>query len=1021
MPRPSEADMISKNLSEVFIEESRHVTNLLEYISESPFNSNDSKSYIDRIRSEKHSFAENFIKEYSLSTKEGVAIICIVESLLRIPDKATAKELINDKLKGKNWKDHLGKSDSLFINASSWGLLLTGGIVDLSTSGFTLSKLINKIGEPVILSAIKKAIKIISNEFILGNNFAEALKNAKKPEQKGYLFSIDILGESSRSKKQADYYFDEYVKTINQLAKSNKESDRIDKSIHSGNGLSIKLSAIHPRVVYKKYELLKQQLLPRLINLIELCRKGDILITFDAEESFRQDIYLKILTDLITHEKLRDFEGIGLVLQAYQKRTFYTLDYVIELARKTGKRIPVRLVKGAYWDSEIKFCQEYGLPGYSVFTRKEYTDLSYVACAKKMLNDNSLIYPQFATHNANTIVAIQNIAKGKEFEFQKLQGMGCSLYDKLIEEGYRCRIYAPIGLYADLLAYLMRRLLENGANSSFVNMVYDRNKSIDELTKDPISVSKSSIDSLLNNIPLPQEIWGSARKNSIGYDIGFKEHFDDISRAITKYDDATYKPVSIIYGKEIDASSSELAKAQLKHALDVANNGFATWGRLIVTERSAIIRRIGDSFHENRHELYSLLMKEAGKNIEDSISEVREAIDFAYYYAYMAEQLCGNPINLPVITGERNTLTWHPRGIFACISPWNFPLAIFAGQVIAALATGNVVLAKPSENTPLIAAYAVRLMHMAGVHKNALHLLNIGGKQMSENILSNNLIKGVCFTGSNNVALSISRTLAARDTAIAPIIAETGGQNCMIVDSSALLEQATDSIVQSAFGSVGQRCSALRVLYIQEEIFEPLINLVIGAMNKLKIGNTRDFSNDIGPVISDMAKKELENHIKNITKHKSCSVIAVHKSYEDSNLNHGNFFVPHIVKITNIKDIKQENFGPILHVLSYKKQDLDKVIDEINSTGFGLTFGIQSRIDGRVEYITSRIKAGNIYANRTIIGAMVGTHPFGGENDSGTGFKAGGPHYLMKFMTERVSVINTSAIGGNVELLKKGN
>lgn len=1034
MPQ-SNLDKIHQNISKYeFFDEKECVQNLLSNIKiENEQHAKIQKraiEYVEHIKSTKSSLTESFIHEYSLSNEEGVAIMCLAESLLRIPDSKTAKELISDKLKDKNWIEHAGKSKSTFVNASTWGLVLTGKVIDFTRSKFDLGGIVKKLGQPVILAAVKRAIKMISNEFILGENLEEALKNAKDEVKKGYKISFDILGESSRTDEQAEYYYNEYIKAIAEIA---KHSDK-NAPIYENHNLSVKLTALHPRVNYKKYEQLKSELLPKLVKIVELCKNANISLSFDAEESFRQDIYLKILTDLITHEKFNDFEGIGFVIQGYSKRTFHLIDYIVELAKQTKKRMLVRLVKGAYWDGEVKFCQEYGMPNYPLFTKKEFTDVSYIACAQKLLANNDLIYAQFATHNAHTIATIENLGQGKQYEFQKLQGMGGVLHDKVLANGSRSRIYAPVGKYEDLLAYLMRRLLENGANSSFVNMIADESKTINELVESPIAKAMKSLNEEFK-VPLPKDIWGM-RDNSLGYDLGYKSHYELISSEIAKFKDKKYEAYSIIEGKKVVGKTSKevirpnnhkeilgtLSKASdkdLLNALEGAENAFASWSAKSGSERAKVLHKFADLMWENRFELYSLLINEAGKNIDDSISEVREAIDFAHYYAMRAVELIDTPIKLPSYTGEENYLSWHPRGVFVCISPWNFPLAIFVGQILAALVTGNTVLAKPAENTSLIATFASELLLKSGVDKVAYHLLVASGRQISEQILTSNKVRGVCFTGSNETAARINLTLAERKGAsLASLIAETGGQNCMIVDSSALLEQTADAIVHSAFGSVGQRCSALRIAFIQEEIYEPLIKLIIGSMNQLRIGDTADLFYDMGAAISHESSKELQEHVDLITKKKGCKLLAVHKDHKSKNHKDGSYFVPHLIAISKIQDVEKENFGPILHVISYKASELDEVIEKINNTGFGLTFGVQSRIEDKIEYIASRIKAGNIYANRTMIGAQVGTHPFGGENNSGTGFKAGGPHYLMKFMTERAVIKNMTAIGGNLELLR---
>lgn len=1023
-------DLYLKVSENAFVNEEKHVKQLIDVLELSSAQFAKIKinaaNLVEYIRNAKHSGVESFMNEYSLSTEEGVAIMCLAESLLRIPDSATATALIADKLRNRNWKSHIGKSGSTFVNASTWGLLLTGKIVNLSESKFSLAKLVNKLGEPVILQSVKQAIKMLSNIFIMGSDMASALKNAKSYIKQGYKLSFDILGESSRTTEQAEHYYKQYVKAISDISKFKVKGDIYDQL-----NISVKLTALHPKVLLNKEEQVIKELLPKLVHLCKLARDAGVSVSFDAEEATRLDIYLKILHALVTHNEFKDYPGIGYVIQAYGRRAFYVIDVITALAKKTNKKIPVRLVKGAYWDSEIKASQELGLPSYPVFTRKEYTDVSFLACAQKMLINDDMIYSQFATHNAYTIAAIKEMAGRKRFEFQKLQGMGNQLHDKVLASGSNSRIYAPVGKYEDLLAYLMRRLLENGANSSFVNIVSNKKISIDEVVENPVNKARRSLE-YPATLPEPANIYGEVRRNSSGHDLGVSMDFNDLYQKTAAFFSTEYEAVSIIDGKEKIADKANCKEVsepanhaktvgkiyradekQLHEALEIADKFNDKWAATNVEVRAKALEDYGDLLGKHRHELYALLIRESGKSIEDAIAEVREAIDFAYYYANQARKLCGEVTILPGYTGESNELTMHPRGTFVCISPWNFPLAIFSGQILAALATGNTVIAKAAESTSLIAYKAIKLLHQAGIPTKSLSIVFASGKYISEVLLKDHRVKGVCFTGSTATAYSINRTLAARDTAIAPFIAETGGQNAMIIDSSALLEQASDAIIRSAFGSIGQRCSALRVAYIQEEIFQPLLDMVIGATNELKIGDTRDFSVDIGPVISNDSKKDLIAHIKEMKKH----VLAIHKSSTDKPLEKGSFFVPHIIRIKGIADVKKENFGPILHVVPYKSSELENIINDINNTGFGLTFGIQSRIQEQINHITSRIKAGNMYANRTIIGAIVGTQPFGGENNSGTGFKAGGPHYLLRFMTERVVTINTTAIGGNIELL----
>lgn len=967
------------------------------------------------IKKSKPSMMESFMRKYKMTSNEGRALMCLSEALLRVPDEKTAIELIEDKLSAGNWKEMLSADGSFTMNASALGLAIANGLLKSSYNQVT------DLSKPLILKVMRQAMEVISKQFIMGDTIANAVKKSRSYIKKGYRVSFDILGESARDASQAQYYFDQYVSAIKEVGEA------YDKklSLHERPNISIKLSALHPRLELSKQQRVMEELMPRLLQLMELAIKHKVTISFDAEEASRLDIYMEVLTNLLKSDTCKGFRGIGFVVQAYQHRAPFVIDYIAKLAKDIGSCIPVRLVKGAYWDSEVKNSQELGLEGYPVYTKKVHTDISYIFCAKKLFEYHGLIYPQFATHNAVTMAYIRTLGEGREFEFQKLHGMGDSLHNESVKT-MPTRIYAPVGRYEDLLAYLMRRMLENGANSSFVYQASDPNLPISKLTEDPLYVvNQGSIDL----IPTPSDIFKN-RKNSLGYDIGIKSNMEKIKSEIKKHSDKKYSISSIILGESIanekmkplyspcDASKKigEVSKIQgvdMKKALDAAHEGFREWSRTDHVKRAELLEAIAEKFHEHRYELYSILINEGGKNIKDSIAEVREAIDFARYYADQARSIF-KPMKMQGYTGETNELRLCPRGVFLCISPWNFPLAIFSGQIFAALVSGNTVISKPADSTSIIAHYAVNMMLECGVPKSALHLLLGKGSEVSKYIIEDNRISGVCFTGSNDTAKSINMALASRDAAIAPFIAETGGQNAMIVDSSALLEQVCDSVIQSAFGSIGQRCSALRVLYVQEDIYPKLIALIRGAMNELSIGDTNDFSNDLGPVITESVKKELQKHVDFMAS-KGCDVIDVHKSCNDS--KNGSFFPPHIIKIENINDIGGEVFGPILHVKTFKSTELDAVIDEINSTGFGLTFGVHSRIESKIEKIQSAINAGNIYVNRSTIGAQVETQPFGGEGLSGTGFKAGGPHYLLKFCTERVVCNNTAAVGGNIDLM----
>jgi RHH-type proline utilization regulon transcriptional repressor/proline dehydrogenase/delta 1-pyrroline-5-carboxylate dehydrogenase len=991
-----------------------------------------SLNLISKIRNSKERGMEHFLQKFNLNSEQGIAILSLAEALLRIPDDDTAKRLIIDKLANRKWVKHLLDYQALDLYLISIGLFISGKFAELNKAKNVVAKTIVKVGNPTFIAALKYSIKILSEQFIIGENIKEGIKNSKQYLEKGYRFSYDLLGESARTEAQAVKYYNQYLTAIETIKEqyTQKENKTVQQNIDWYNmpSLSVKLTSLTSRLEYLKLEEIEQTLLPKVIKLAIKCHEAGIALTFDAEEARRLDIYLHILTKLVLAPELKDYSFIGFVVQAYQKRAIKVVEYIVKLAAESGKKIPVRLVKGAYWDSEIKYAQEHGLIDYPVFTRKEFTDVSYLACAKKLLENNDYIYPQFATHNATTAASIIELAAGKDFEFQKLKGMGNALHDVLIKTK-KVRIYAPVGETEELLSYLLRRILENGANTSFVSQVSNIKVKSESLVD---HLFDKATKLLQDNLPIikPAFIYPQ-RENSMGYDLGNKVNIQELNTQIAPYLDKQYKASSIINGKEIFVAKklqeafrpgkpaekigeiSYATESEMQEAITVASNNFLEWSLLPVSERADILRRVAQTLNANKYELFSLLIREGGKSINDAIGEVREAIDFCRYYATMAESIMSEK-TLPGPTGELDLLTMHGRGVFLCISPWNFPLAIFTGQIVAALVSGNTVVAKPANQTSIIATVIVQLMHRAGVPKGVLNLILASGSQVGKYVISDERINGVAFTGSNETAKNIYQTLASRQGAIAPLIAETGGQNAMIVDSSALLEQVTDDVIASAFHSAGQRCSALRVLYIQEEIYEPLIQLITGALDSLKLADTTDLSADIGPVIDKNSLENLNDHINQMTE-KGFKLIAHHS--HKGHLTEGYFFYPHIIEINSINDIEDEKFGPILHVIKYRTKDLDKVINEINNYGFGLTFGVHSRIEERVAYIRSKIKVGNIYINRTMIGAQVESHPFGGEGKSGTGFKAGGPHYLLRFMTERTTSINLTAIGGNIELL----
>ena len=983
----------------------------------------NAQQFIKKIREDNSFSMEEFLHRFSLSEDEGVAILGLAEGLLRIPDFSVSSELARDKLSDKHWENFLFKrSKSFKITFASIGLYISGKYSDVIKSRNAVSKFFERVGQRTFITILKSAILFLSKEFVFSDEMDTALDKCKK--YSNYKFAFDLLGESSRTLEQSDIYYKQYKDAINLISSAFPYNG---EALPERPNLSVKLSALYPRFELTKIGDIEEYLLPKLVKLVEEIKDKNLTITFDAEESYRLDVYLLLITKLLKHKSFKDFAGIGLVIQAYQTRSLECLDYVISLAKELNREIPVRLVKGAYWDLEIKHAQEQGLKYYPVFTRKDYTDLNYIACAKKILENDKQIYAKFATHNAVTVATVMELAGDKSYEFQKLYGMGNALHSELIDHR-NVRIYAPVGTTKDLLAYLMRRMLENGASANFVSKVNSLDIPLKEIAYDVNDKVLSLLDSA-SKIALPENIYPN-RKNGMGYELGYKASYDYIQEKVGSYFDKVHKVGSIINGKESTAiknskegfcparnaekfsTISDCVEEEIKDAINYAQDGFAKWSEVEVEKRALIIEKVAQMFEDNKFELYALLIKEAGKSIHDAINEVIEAIDFCRYYASQAKSIMVER-NLPGPTGEENILTMHPRGVFLCISPWNFPFAIFVGQIVAALASGNTVVAKPSGQTPVIANFAVKLMHKAGLPTSSLNLVLTSGSNISKYAVADERVAGVVFTGSCGAAQSINSTLATRQSGIVPFIAETGGQNAMIVDSSALLEQVTDDVLNSAFYSAGQRCSALRMLYVQEEIYDDLLVMLKGATELIKVGDTSNFTMDIGPVIDQSAKDILDAHIKDMQEKGHDIYVHPHSG----KANNGYYFYPHIIAVKSINDIPDEKFGPILHIAKFKSKNLDKVIDEVNNCGFGLTFGVHSRVEEKIEYIRSKVRVGNFYANRSIVGAKVESQPFGGENKSGTGFKAGGPNYLLRFMTERVASINTTAFGGDVELL----
>ncbi len=970
-----------------------------------------------------------FMHEFELSSREGVVLMCLAEALLRIPDATTADLLIQEKLSTADWASHLGSSQSAFVNASTLALMLTGRVVRLGRDDLggdirgVIGRLVARSGEPVIRQAITRAMRILGSQFVMGRSIKEALTRAGDTRR----YSFDMLGEGARTRLDAERYADAYAQAITTIGQASAGQGPIE-----GPGVSVKLSALHPRYERAQHDRVWAELMPRLHDLARLAREQGIGFTIDAEEANRLDLSLDLFAKLAADPALGQWDGLGLAVQAYQQRAIHVIDWLAVLAHSTGRRLMVRLVKGAYWDTEIKQAQVDGHAGYPVFTRKAATDVSYLACAGKLLADERAFFPQFATHNAHTVAAIlARAGAGQALEFQRLHGMGEPLYAEVARRDGAppCRVYAPVGSHEDLLAYLARRLLENGANTSFVNRIVDENAPIEDLIADPCGLLSSYPSIPHPRIPLPRNIFGDDRLNAVGLELADPRATDPLLAAMaqaTATGDWTAAP--LINGVAAEGAAQavrdpaddrriagRVAPANAAHilsAVDHAVTAAPDWDRTPAQDRAACLERAADLFEQRVPTFMAMAVREAGKTVADALAELREAIDFLRYYAGRARAEFAEPTTLPGPTGELNEISLHARGVFVCISPWNFPLAIFCGQIAAALAAGNTVVAKPAEQTPLIAFAAVRLLHEAGIPTAALSLLP-GGGEVGAALIADPRIAGVAFTGSTETARLINRALAAKDGPILPLIAETGGQNAMLVDSSALPEQVVDDVVASAFGSAGQRCSALRVLFVQEDIAGKLLTMLTGAVAELTIGDPLSLATDIGPVIDRTALSMLQSHIKHMEKQAK----PLYQGALPPATQHGTFMAPQIFEIENLSQLEREVFGPILHVIRYRAGDLDQVIAAVNATGYGLTLGVHSRIDATAERIVQGIRAGNAYVNRNIIGAVVGVQPFGGEGLSGTGPKAGGPRYLHRFATERTKSVNTTASGGNAALM----
>ena len=976
-----------------------------------------------------------FLHAYDLSTREGVALMCLAEALLRVPDPETAERLIRDKIGGADWQRHLGDSESLFVNASTWGLMLTGRIVGpdpdwTDGAGGLFGRLIGRLGEPVIREAMVQAMRIVGQQFVMGRTIEEALARARKARAPGERFSFDMLGEAARTADDAARYLDAYRLAIDRVGRAAAADGPL-----AGPGVSVKLSALHPRYETAQRGRVLGELVPRFVDLAERARAAGVTLTMDAEEADRLDLSLDVFEAAARAPSLARWDGLGLAVQAYQKRAVHVVAWLEGLARGTERRIPVRLVKGAYWDTEIKRAQERGLDGFPVFTRKASTDVSYIACAQRLLARPAAFYPQFATHNAQTLAAILVLAgESGDFEFQRLHGMGEALYREAaaaVSRDIVCRVYAPVGSHEDLLSYLVRRLLENGANTSFVNRITDDALPVDALVENPVDTVATADAAPHPGIAPPEALFGPARRNARGLDLEDRDTLGRLAGAMAAAagnpwragpdgDAPGGRMRSIVNPADRRQVVGEVVEAEAGHveaALQAARRAAPGWSATPAGERAACLERAADLLEADMAEAMAIAVLEAGKTLADGVAEVREAVDFCRYYAQRARAEFAEPAELPGPTGETNRIALHGRGVFACISPWNFPLAIFCGQIAAALAAGNAVIAKPAEQTPLMAAFAVRLMHRAGIPTDVLHLLPGTGEEVGARLVADRRIAGVAFTGSTETARAINRALAAREGPIVPLIAETGGQNAMIVDSTALPEQVTADVIRSAIASAGQRCSALRVLCLQEEIAGRVIAMLTGAMAELRIGNPAFIETDVGPVIDEDARRTIEDHLVRMAR----EARILYRCELDEGSRHGSFVAPALVEIDRVSVLEREVFGPVLHVLRFRRDRLDALIDEIEATGYGLTLGIHTRIDSLARRIAGRARAGNIYVNRNMVGAVVGSQPFGGEGLSGTGPKAGGPRYLHRFAVERVVSTDTTAAGGNAALMALGD
>ncbi|MEI6573343.1 MAG: bifunctional proline dehydrogenase/L-glutamate gamma-semialdehyde dehydrogenase PutA [Alphaproteobacteria bacterium] len=984
---------------------------------------------IEAIRSKTSGLGgvEELLREYSLSTPEGLALMVLAEALLRVPDAATADSLIEDKLGQGDFLNHETQSDALLVSASAWALGITARVIQPGeTPESIVGKLVKRLGLPTVRTATRQAMRVLGSHFVLGQTIDEALERARSGTSKLFRYSFDMRGEGARTQEDAERYAASYSGAIDAIGKAAG-----NEPLPNRPGISVKLSALHPRYEWVSRERVMRELVPVLLRLAQQAKSYDMNFTVDAEEADRLELSLDVIEAVFSDLSLAGWDGFGLAIQAYQKRAIEVIDWIDTLAAHYDRRMMVRLVKGAYWDSEVKRAQERGLHDYPVFTRKAMTDLNYVACAGRMLKARTRIYPQFATHNALTVASILERAGSVDgFEFQRLHGMGDALYHHLLQtrEGVACRTYAPVGGHSDLLAYLVRRLLENGANSSFVSVAADPNVSAKSLLTRPQAIIGNAGDARHPKLPMPADLYAPKRRNSQGVELGHAASLDALMAEVKAAASIKIVASPIIDGEEhlrltrvimspIDGSTiaghvSEADSTLAAHAIEAAKRGFRAWDRTPAATRAVALEKAADALESKRGLLLHLLQLEAGKTIDDALAELREAVDFCRYYAAEVRAICGEGEVLPGPTGEDNRLIRRGRGVFVCISPWNFPLAIFLGQVTAALAAGNAVVAKPAEQTSLIAYEAIKILHESGVPTSALHFVP-GGGDTGAALTAHPLVGGVAFTGSTETAWRINRALAAKDGPIVPLIAETGGINAMIVDATALPEQVSDDVVLSAFRSAGQRCSALRLLCVQDDVADKMITMIKGAAEELKIGDPRATATHIGPVIDAEAKSNLDAHIALMTK-------SAKTHFAGRAPQQGTFVAPHMFELKSVSDLKREVFGPVLHIVRWKSGGLTTLLNQIDALGYGLTLGVHTRIDAVQAEVVDRLDAGNCYINRNMIGAVVGTQPFGGSRLSGTGPKAGGPDYLRRFTLEQTVTVNTAAAGGNASLIAMG-